>query len=634
MLNRLRHSASRGVIRAPQNIQDNSLIRYWNTRKPSNAKVVITGDTTATVTWDDAVAAADGIKVYISTDGGITKILKATVNYGVETASITELTPNTIYAFYVIAYKGANESDSISTVDVTIPTILLDGNTVTMFEPLSVNGRLLDSSSKEMVWWDQMIGSTTLLDEESSGETIAYGVYKITATESNHFFTGCQVGDIFAAVGGVVIDANNKVRRYSGNHASQPVAAKRPVDADFNGTTDSRFMKTATFDYNQPEYIYAVLKRTWEHGKEWDGNAFNSGTYDDYAGTPVNIIRVGDANLKLGSNQLLDDKWGIVRTLINGASSKIAINNNDFILGTVSAGNMDGITIGAGGTGTYPAICTYRKFIARKIADTDADSNEIYSYLYKKYSDLVDLTPIATKDMLLTATGNGTGIANLQMATNGGYVLATLDGEARFYTDSAATQNESKTWFFSGPGTTSIYIRCSSGTSNLKFNSNNPTQFAVWTSAANAPSLSGDVSQFTLLTKISVGGNNALTGDISQLPLTYLNVLGSNRLSGDLKYNSAALTYVRLTACAMDTYTAGGNWSGILAGGTIHISPSPGYGYSSAMIDLLLQEIASTKFPGRAVNVTLQGSNAPRTSASDAARNAIVADGGTVTTNP
>ena len=66
--------------------------RYWATREPSNADAIIAGATTATVTWTDSVVSgATGYKVY----AGAT--LKATVNKGVQTASITGLSADTNY---------------------------------------------------------------------------------------------------------------------------------------------------------------------------------------------------------------------------------------------------------------------------------------------------------------------------------------------------------------------------------------------------------------------------------------------------------------------------------------------------------------------------------------------------------
>ena len=98
-----------------------SLSTYWATREPSNASAIITGATTATVTWTDSVVpGADGYKVY----AGAT--LKATVGVSVQTASITGLTADTEYVFKVVAYKGSNESTGVTDTKTTFITEFSD----------------------------------------------------------------------------------------------------------------------------------------------------------------------------------------------------------------------------------------------------------------------------------------------------------------------------------------------------------------------------------------------------------------------------------------------------------------------------------------------------------------------------
>lgn len=96
---------------------------------------------------------------------------------------------------------------------------------------------------------------------------------------------------------------------------------------------------------------------------------------------------------------------------------------------------------------------------------------------------------------------------------------------------------------------------------------------------------------------------------------------------------SSKLTRCILSPCTVTNYTLGRNWGAKSANGYIKINPSPGYGLSSTEVDLIIQEVASTKISGRAVNLELKGANAAKTSASDKARASIIADGGTVLTN-
>jgi len=72
-----------------------------------------------------------------------------------------------------------------------------------------------------------------------------------------------------------------------------------------------------------------------------------------------------------------------------------------------------------------------------------------------------------SNSLIVTSRGDGSGISQMRLNVSGTLTL-TLDGNARFYTDAAATLGESTTTVFT-TGVNVIYIRNSSGTSNLKF---------------------------------------------------------------------------------------------------------------------------------------------------------------------
>ncbi len=324
---------------------------------------------------------------------------------------------------------------------------------------------------------------------------------------------------------------------------------------------------------------------------------------------------------------------------------------------------------------------------------------------------------------LLTSTGNGTGVSTLTVTVSEN-ILLTLDGTARFYSDSGGTQDESTTWEATTGGQRTIYLKCPSDTANFIIEKDKITSWGSlfvngWVSGANAANLSGDIGRLTALTFIDLEGNNTLSGDIALLSsltqiyilgsntlsgsiaaltsltqmvngsvnntlsgdisaltsltriyqqgsgstlsgsiagltsltqfdviggtitgsvealtsLTRLYATGSNTISGDLSIISSTLTYILLVPCGIVTYTAGGDWSSIAASGTIRIEPGGGYGLDEDEVDLFIIEVESTRTASRAIHLTLTGSNAARTAASDAAVAAIIADGGTVTTN-
>ena len=271
---------------------------------------------------------------------------------------------------------------------------------------------------------------------------------------------------------------------------------------------------------------------------------------------------------------------------------------------------------------------------------------------------------IAGFSFLLTSVGTGLGVSTLKMISSVD-TLITLDGTARFYTDAAGTLGESTTWTVLTGAPRTIYVRCPSGTSNMVIATNTITSWGAgtggandgWVSGANAASLSGDISRLTALTLINIRGANTLSGNSAVLTLltylrlegsnimsgslsplialTYLWITGSTTVSGDFSLISAGITYCYITGNnQIVTYTAGGDWSSIQNLGFIVANPAVGYGLSSAEVDLLIIEVEATRFANRHLHITLTGSNLARTAASDVAVAAIIADGGTVTTNP
>lgn len=101
---------------------------YWYTRLPTNLTLIPYDENRIDLFWDDAVDAADGLKVYLSTDAGANYIYNSTIAYGVETKSVTGLIPNTTYTFKVVAYHGSDESTGITGSDITYANWWLAGD--------------------------------------------------------------------------------------------------------------------------------------------------------------------------------------------------------------------------------------------------------------------------------------------------------------------------------------------------------------------------------------------------------------------------------------------------------------------------------------------------------------------------
>lgn len=276
------------------------------------------------------------------------------------------------------------------------PAILKDGNTVSRYDRTISSGVVKDANGVESIYWDLMTGNQQRGAEQVSGNIILYAVYEITACQTDFFYAGCAVGDIFPC--GVVktCSATNKVKRVLGNHLTQPIVAKRPINGIFDGVDD--FMKAASFTLIQPEAIFSVVKvnQFVSNRAIFDGNtnfgglqnmsgylgAFASdtktprATLEFYAGAyPFSNSR--NANINIGAKIYL-------KAVFNGASSEFKIGGHPTLTGNAGSSNMNGLTIGTtGGIGSVTPI-HFSEMIVRK-SFVSADETSIKTYLTRKH---------------------------------------------------------------------------------------------------------------------------------------------------------------------------------------------------------------------------------------------------------
>ena len=281
-----------------------------------------------------------------------------------------------IYLGSVLLYSGAKSYSEI----------IADGNTAGWYMPTDA-ANVTAVSGVESIWWDMMYGKLgTLGSEKSSGAIVLYAVYKITATTSNFFYTGCAVGDVFVCGTVKTCSATCKVQQYLGNHITQSAAGNRPTNQVFNGT--SSFMKIAAFTLNQPEFVYMVVKPIafTGYGTWFDGNANNtgnvlfaaSGSPNIYAAAPT--ASANNAHASIGN-------YHIIRALYNGASSKLIVDATTPTTWNCGTNNMGGFTLGKIGTAAlYYGNIQVKEIIIRKVSDTSDDEATLYNYLKSKYS--------------------------------------------------------------------------------------------------------------------------------------------------------------------------------------------------------------------------------------------------------
>jgi len=185
-----------------------------------------------------------------------------------------------------------------------------------------------------------------------------------------------------------------------------------------------------------------------------------------------------------------------------------------------------------------------------------------------------------------------------------------------------------------------ISIAMASYTGTISGSINGLTQ-CTYFSVRGGNTISGNINNFpTTLTFLCAAGTNTLSGSLTNFTSLYsINVTGNNTIYGDLGVNNVCdgiNDFFVLNPCAMTTYTAGGTWENV----SITIIPSVGYGLDATEIDNMLIDMAnSATLSGK--TITLTGSNAARTAASDAAvatlqtlNSGYVHAGCTIVTNP
>ena len=85
----------------------------------------------------------------------------------------------------------------------------------------------------------------TLGAEIATGTLTIKNLYKITATEANHFFTGCAIGNYFNSLGTETCDANNKVK-----NVSDPPSTGARIVSTKGGAGRAWYYKYTSFNLN------------------------------------------------------------------------------------------------------------------------------------------------------------------------------------------------------------------------------------------------------------------------------------------------------------------------------------------------------------------------------------------------
>jgi hypothetical protein len=147
--------------------------------------------------------------------------------------------------------------------------------------------------------------------------------------------------------------------------------------------------------------------------------------------------------------------------------------------------------------------------------------------------------------------------------------------------------------------------------------------------------VSGDITNLpSSLTDFYCTGSNTVSGDLTNLPssLTDFYCTGSNTVSGDITNLPSGLTYFRCSGSnTVSDYTTPHTWSTKPA--TFILIPVGAGGLSEGEIDNLLIDFDADLTWAAGNVITLTGTNAARSAASDAAVTNMINEGCTITTN-
>lgn len=255
----------------------------------------------------------------------------------------------------------------------------------------------------------------------------------------------------------------------------------------------------------------------------------------------------------------IDLSWNIIRSGLTGicieqSSDGINFSLIDFIGGTETSFSVIGLTTN-----------THYYFRLRGVKASS----------YSEYSNTAD--DWTAMKFVLTKRGDGTGriLMGSIYAGDANDIVATIDGDAKFYTNATGTTGESSSKTITKGTNTSFYAQVNSGTSNVYFfHKNNILRIGygsgsalyggITLSTANGPSITFTYSHLARsLTHfgISMGnqGNDLITGSAANLPpnLENLCLLSGFTMTGTCADLPDPLTYIYLGGSALSGSIAG-----------------------------------------------------------------------------
>ncbi len=166
------------------------------------------------------------------------------------------------------------------------------------------------------------------------------------------------------------------------NHLKQATGTNQPtVQGDgsilFDGVDN--FLKADAFTLVQPETVYILFKQiTWTSGdRAWDSGAASTTLFQ--TGTTPSLSLFASATL--AEIDLTLDTYGIVSSVVNGASSVLQLNNDSPITGNTGTNDMGGFTLGARENAASFAHIQVKEVLIYSEAHDAATRAQVIAYL-------------------------------------------------------------------------------------------------------------------------------------------------------------------------------------------------------------------------------------------------------------
>jgi hypothetical protein len=307
---------------------------------------------TITVTYvkpaNNALRSSDGGRVASFTDQAVTN--NTTTAEGTAPVFVSVTVENAAPTKVILTYDQDLDGASVpATTDFTVTDHTISG--------VAISGATVELTlSTAVIYFDILYVTYTKGANPIQGDVGELDAADLASTliTNNVAVTGNEVGWWLASdTATITKDGSNFVSAWNcklgtGRNLLQAVGGAQPLwqtpDAVVGDGVDN-FMKTSVFTWNQPEYILLVTKPITNTVGDayFDGTSYNTGKFSiNVLGTWLNLTASTGYNINAG---ISTGQTYIFRILIDGASSKVIINNTNTYTGTVAVVGMGGLCL-------------------------------------------------------------------------------------------------------------------------------------------------------------------------------------------------------------------------------------------------------------------------------------------------